>query len=712
MRRALVLVATASCLLLIIGAGSASSASRDQPHRDHDRGHWFERTCSQAAAGFASCGAQVVANQTGSPLASGAPPASAYGPAQFHGAYSLPTAAPVAETIGIVDAYDDPNIESDLAAYDSYYGLLPCTTANGCFRKVNQSGGTSYPATDSGWSLEIALDVETAREICQSCTILLVEATSNSFSNLGAAENEAVALGANVVSNSWGGGEFASETQYDSLNFHHPGVPLTFSSGDGAYGVEYPAASPYVTAVGGTTLTLSGNSYVSEAAWADAGSGCSSYEPKPTWQLDAGCSKRMVADVSADADPNTGAAVYDSVSYSSQSGWFQVGGTSLASPLIAAVYALAGNTAADNYAATPYAHTSQLHDVSGGSNGSCSPGYFCAALSGYDGPTGLGTPATAAAFAPTPPTPDFSLASSPPSQTVTQGSGTSYSLTMTPSGGFADSVGVSADGFPAYGGGSFGSTTLSAGSPTTTFNVTTTSNTPTGTYSLTVYGADTLNPNLVHFIQLTLIVQAPSPPDFSLAAAPSSRTVSQGAGTSYTASMTILNGFSDSVNLSVSGLPSGAGSSFSPTSLSPTSLSSTLSVTTASTTPVGSYTLTVTGTDAANSSLHHTATLTLVVQAGPNFSLSISPSSQTLRTPGSVTYTVTVNRTNGFTGSVTLSVSGLPSGFSSSFSPNPASTSSALTITAPRSSRRTLTFTVTGTSGSLVHTRTASLSVR
>ena len=146
---------------------------------------------------------------------------------------------------------------------------------------------------------------------------------------------------------------------------------------------------------------------------------------------------------------------------------------------------------------------------------------------------------------------------------------------MTPSGGFADSVGVSADGFPAYGGGSFGSTTLSAGSPTTTFNVTTTSNTPTGTYSLTVYGADTLNPNLVHFIQLTLIVQAPSPPDFSLAAAPSSRTVSQGAGTSYTASMTILNGFSDSVNLSVSGLPSGAGSSFSPTSLSPTSLSST-----------------------------------------------------------------------------------------------------------------------------------------
>ena len=385
-------------------------------------------------------------------------------------------------------------------------------------------------------------------------------------------------------------------------------MPLTFSSGDGGYGVEYPAASQYVTAVGGTTLTLgSGNSYQSESAWADAGSGCSSYEPKPSWQLDSGCSHRTVADVSADADPNTGAAVYDSVAYSGQSGWFQVGGTSLASPLVAAVYALAGNTSSDNYGATPYAHTAQLHDVIGGSNGSCSPAYLCTAVSGFDGPTGLGTPSGIAAFSPAPATPDFSLSSSPVSRTVVQGSGTSYAITMTPSGGFADTVNLSAGGFPSAAGGSFSPTSVANGSPTATF-----------------------------------------------------------------------------------------------------------SVTTASTTPAGTYTLTVTGTDASNSSLVHGIPVTLVVQAAPvaDFSLSISPSSQMLRTPGSVNYTVTVNKINGFAGSVTLGVSGLPSGFSSSFSPNPAGSSSTLKITAPRSSRRTITFTVTGSSGSLVHSKSATLSVR
>jgi hypothetical protein len=179
--------------------------------------------------------------------------------------------------------------------------------------------------------------------------------------------------------------------------------------------------------------------------------------------------------------------------------------------------------------------------------------------------------------------------------------------------------------------------------------------------------------------------------------------------------MSTLNGFSHSVNLSLSGLPSGASAGFSPATVSPTALSSALSVTTAATTPAGSYTLTVTGADASNASLHHTATVTLVVQAAlvPNFSLSISPSSQTLRTPGSISYTVTVNRQNGFTGSVTLSVSGLPSGFSSSFSTNPTSSSSTLKITTTtKSSRRNVTFTVTGTSGSLAHSKSASLSLR
>ena len=209
-RTPLLLVA-AALTVLVVGAGSASSDPGGQPHRDNGRGHWFRQTCAAAPDGYASCDAQIVTDSVGAPLASGAPPASALGPAQFVGAYSL-TGASSTATIGIVDAYDDPNIESDLASFSQQYGLPACTTANGCFKKVNQTGGTSYPAPNSGWSLEIALDVETVHGICPTCKILLVEASSNSFANLGAAENEAAALSANVISNSWGGGESSGET--------------------------------------------------------------------------------------------------------------------------------------------------------------------------------------------------------------------------------------------------------------------------------------------------------------------------------------------------------------------------------------------------------------------------------------------------------------------------------------------------------------------
>jgi len=361
----------------------------------HGRGAWFSDVCDAVVLGNAACGALVVTDANGSPLASSSPPATAYGPAQFHGAYNLPatSSASTAPTIAIVDAYDDPNAEADLGVYDAQYGLPACTTANGCFRKVSQTGTTRYPRSNSGWALEISLDIETAHEICQSCKILLVEASSSSMSNLGASVNEAVRLGATVVSNSYGGGESSADTSYDSAYFNHPGVAITVSSGDSGYGVEYPAASRYVTAVGGTTLNLgSGNAYGSESAWSSGGSGCSRYDAKPSWQTDTGCSRRTVADVSADADPNTGAAVYDSVPYSGQSGWFQVGGTSLASPLIAGVYALAGNAASVTYGSYPYSHTSSLHDVSTGSNGSCGGSYLCTAGSRYDGPTGLGSP--------------------------------------------------------------------------------------------------------------------------------------------------------------------------------------------------------------------------------------------------------------------------------------------------------------------------------
>jgi subtilase family serine protease len=350
-----------------------------------------------AALDTARCHSHVATDKHGNPNAAGTP--TGYGPVQLRTGYSLTATGSSTTTIGIVDAYDDPNIESDLGMYSTQFGLPSCTTANGCFKKVNQTGGSTYPRKDAGWSLEIALDVEIVHAICPNCKILLVEASSNSFANLIAAEDYAIAH-ATIVSNSWGGSEFSSETtsSYDG-HFNHIGHPITFSSGDSGFGVEYPAASQYVTAVGGTTLMLnSNNTYKSETVWSGAGSGCSAYEPKPTWQADIGCVRRTVADVAADADPSTGAAIYDSVRYQGRSGWFQVGGTSLSSPLTAAVYGLAGNTASTTDGSYPYGHTSSLHDVSSGSNGNCGGSYLCTGKAGYDGPTGNGTPNGTTAF--------------------------------------------------------------------------------------------------------------------------------------------------------------------------------------------------------------------------------------------------------------------------------------------------------------------------
>jgi subtilase family serine protease len=389
----------AVCAALVLAAGAAArpldgGQGNGHPGGGPGQGHgaWFNRVCDAASTGDASCSSFVVTDANGTPLASSSPPPGAYGPAQFTSAYSLPSAtAGSGQTIAIVDAYDDPNAESDLAVFSSQYGLPPCTTSNGCFRKVNQSGGTRYPRANSGWALEISLDVQTAHGICPNCKILLVEASSATMANLGTAVNRAVSLGATVVSNSYGGNEYSSETSDESAYFNHPGVAITVSSGDSGYGVQFPAASRYVTAVGGTTLNLNADgSWKSETAWSGSGSGCSAYVTKPTWQTDTGCGRRTVADVSADADPNTGAAVYDSVSYQGQKGWFQVGGTSLAAPLIAGVYALAGNVV--SYGSDPYGHTSSLHDVTSGSNGSCGGSYLCTAGTGYDGPTGLGSP--------------------------------------------------------------------------------------------------------------------------------------------------------------------------------------------------------------------------------------------------------------------------------------------------------------------------------
>ena len=383
-------VLAAGALATILPAASAGAAS-------HVRGD--AAVCGAVAAGFARCHVHTVTIDGHPAPAASAP--SGYGPADLQSAYKTPSStAGSGVWVAIVDAYDDPNAAGDLNVYRSTFGLpaMTCSGGNPCFSKVSQTGSTtSFPRANGGWAQEISLDVDMVSAVCPNCNILLVEATSNSFANLLAAEDWASAH-ANYVSNSWGGGEGSTETSYDS-HFNKGGKVFTVSSGDSGYGVEYPAASRYVTAVGGTSLRRASNSRGwTETVWGGAGSGCSAYESQQSWQnisnITTYCSRRAVADVSAVADPNTGVAVYDSYAYRGQSGWLVFGGTSVASPVVASVYALSGNTNGASYA---YSHTGSLFDVTSGSNGSCGND-LCTATGGWDGPTGLGTPDGTGAF--------------------------------------------------------------------------------------------------------------------------------------------------------------------------------------------------------------------------------------------------------------------------------------------------------------------------
>jgi subtilase family serine protease len=366
---------------VLVGVGSTTKTFASSPGASAVT---HTHVCPGVFVGYARCHAIRVDVGPGG----GGP--SGYNPADLQSAYQLPSAtAGSGQTVAIVDAYDDPKAESDLGVYRAQFGLSACTTANGCFRKVDQSGGTNYPRGNRSWAQEISLDLDMASAVCPNCHILLVEATSNSFSNLATAVDEAATLGANEISNSYGGSEYSNEVN-DQSHYNHPGIAITASSGDSGFGVQFPAASRYVTAVGGTTLSKSSTSRGwSETVWSGAGSGCSAYIPKPSWQTDSGCSRRTVADVAADADPNTGVSVYDTYH---ETGWLVFGGTSVASPIIASVYALAGNAGSVTYGSYSYSHTGSLFDVTGGSNGSCGGSYLCTGGVGYDGPTGNGTP--------------------------------------------------------------------------------------------------------------------------------------------------------------------------------------------------------------------------------------------------------------------------------------------------------------------------------
>ena len=321
-------------------------------------------------------------------------------PNDLQSAYALPALATgKGQMVAIVDANDDPLAESDLAVYRSTFGLSACSSANGCFRKVDQSGGVKYPQADAGWAGEIALDLDMVSAICSGCHILLVEANSASFDDLGTAVNTAVRLGATVVSNSYGSREKLPDATTMAHYYDHPGVVITASSGDSGYRVQLPAAFKGVIAVGGTTLSRASNARGwTESAWGAAGSGCSQYISKPAWQSDSKCQHKTVADISAVADPDTGVAVYNTYE-SYEDGWSVNGGTSASSPIIASIYALAGNAAKID-GAYLYSHTIDLNDVTDGNNGTCQADYlyFCTAGNGYDGPTGLGTPKGIDAF--------------------------------------------------------------------------------------------------------------------------------------------------------------------------------------------------------------------------------------------------------------------------------------------------------------------------
>jgi hypothetical protein len=408
-------------------------------------------------------------------------------PEDLHSAYTLPTTASSTQTIAIVDAYNDLGAEADLKTYDEEFKLPECTEVNKCFKKVNQNGETgNLPFPESGasrvakeavcktgiepkageackeveeadgWAGEISLDIEVAHAVCQNCHIVLVEAKSSRFVDLEAAEKEAEQLGATEISNSWGGPEQGVTAEEDNAGpFNQPGTVITVAAGDNGYldwaakepsergFADYPASSPHVVAVGGTRLNLTASgAWKEETVWngnGAGGGGCSTVLTAPAWQqsasdwLSVGCGEhRAVADVSADADPHTGAAVYDSTPEGigkPAPGWITVGGTSLASPLIASVFALAGGAAAgvaypaqtlyENLVGSP----SSLHDVVTGSNGACAAPFnseelsgctpaeeaanskcsaklICLAGPGYDGPTGVGTPNGIAAFQP------------------------------------------------------------------------------------------------------------------------------------------------------------------------------------------------------------------------------------------------------------------------------------------------------------------------
>lgn len=387
-------VAALSVVAILSGISFASAQTVEL-----SRNVFHVRACWSALwAGHARCHAHIVTDRSGRFLPGASRKdvmPSGYSPSQLRAAYNLTATGNSSTLVAIVDAYGYPQASANLAVYRAEYGLPPCTTANGCLTIYNENGAQNrYPREDLGWAQEQALDLAMVSAACPNCRIALVQTNSDSYSDLATGENLAAALGARAISNSYGGPE--QGTQGVEPSYNHPGIAITVSAGDTGYGAQFPATSPHVTAIGGTSLYQFSNARGwLETAWSEGGSGCSTVYGKPVWQHDPLCTKRMEADVSAVADPSTPVAVYGPWT-TSTSEWLMYGGTSVGAPLIAGIYAASGGSV--SYGGNPYADTGAINDITSGSNGQCGGTYFCTAGPGYDGPTGLGTPNGNSAF--------------------------------------------------------------------------------------------------------------------------------------------------------------------------------------------------------------------------------------------------------------------------------------------------------------------------
>ncbi len=594
-------------LLSVVAAAPAVAGQPSWSHRD-------QRVCSQPGAGHARCtsiartfyrdGSPYHARTKGE-LAAAAP---ADQLSWFHGpdlrtAYGITGAGDPSRVVAIVDAYDDPDAFANLTRFRTDQSLptmqsctlsqltgLGSSASNPCFSKVNQSGGSSLPSANAGWANEIDLDLQAVSAICPECSILLLEASSSSLGNLGTAVTTASNI-AHVlaISNSYGSGDYPQFIASAWNNAAAKGIAVVASTGDGGYGTEFPASSTNVIGVGGTTLAVDGSGVrSSETVWTGTGSGCSRWNAAPAWQTVPGnpCgNKKAVADLSADADPSSGLAVY--TTYSNTTGYWVFGGTSLSSPLIAALYAMqggyGGSTLASQYAwasGTPY------YDVTSGSNGSCSPSVLCTAGTGWDGPTGLGSISVAPSAPPVLATITVSPASVSLQTSKTQ------QFTATGKDQYDQPIGTGPIAWSVDQGGvgSINTSGLySAGASAGSATVRATSGSVSGTAQVTV-------------------TEAPPPaPDFSIAVTPTAQSVKRGGSVHYTVTITRLNGFAGSVTLSLASTPSRSTATFSP---NPTTGASTLTIVTSNRTSRRTYNLTIRG---ISGSLSHSASASLTV---------------------------------------------------------------------------------------------------